>query len=556
MDILFLQIGLLFLLALAGGLIATRIRQSTMVGYLVIGLLLSPSISFTVFNFHYRGIMVNNNVINTFSQLGLVMILFFIGLNVNPQRFRKTGTVSLMLALFDLSILFTFGLLIGLAFSWDLYDSIFLGFIVSASSVVVSAKSIDDLRKLSFEESDALISMLVFEDIISIIMVVLFIGGIMTREFWPGLLNIEYLGISAFIAFIIFLSMIFLPTIKKSFFTRKNEEIFILFILSMIFLISALLEIFNISPAIGAFFAGMLFSQTDIAKDIEPRLVSFKYAFAAIFFVTYGISVDLSAFIKYMDIIVIIILLIIFGELILISSIAYLSGFSARGAMFIGAGLIPRSEDSLIFANLADSISHESGKLLPLAGPLFSITGAVVIITSIITPFFLRMSIRLTRLFSRIVPKNIAYSASLISRTMRAIFFSRNVPIIRRSPTVFILSMALPVIILLNFIFSNIYILISLIALMIIYFYLVHKHMRHVINTISYAFSNRNGKRILLLVDFIIFTFFIFVLGESIIFRLGILWILILMLVYSAITILALLIFPMKDSFTSHDHTL
>ncbi|HEU12621.1 MAG TPA: hypothetical protein ENO35_00840, partial [Euryarchaeota archaeon] len=219
MDILFLQIGLLFLLALAGGLIATRIRQSTMVGYLVIGLLLSPSISFTVFNFHYRGIMVNNNVINTFSQLGLVMILFFIGLNVNPQRFRKTGTVSLMLALFDLSILFTFGLLIGLAFSWDLYDSIFLGFIVSASSVVVSAKSIDDLRKLSFEESDALISMLVFEDIISIIMVVLFIGGIMTREFWPGLLNIEYLGISAFIAFIIFLSMIFLPTIKKSFFT-------------------------------------------------------------------------------------------------------------------------------------------------------------------------------------------------------------------------------------------------------------------------------------------------------------------------------------------------
>jgi Kef-type K+ transport system, predicted NAD-binding component len=330
MDILFLQIGILFFLALVGGLLASRIRQSTMIGYLVIGLILSPSISFTIFNFHYTGFMVNNVVINTFSQLGLVMILFFIGLNINPQKFRKTGTVSLMLASFDLSILFSIGLLIGLAFSWDLYDSIFLGFIVSASSVVVSAKTMDDLKKLSFDESDALISMLIMEDIISIVMVVIFMGSIMTNAFWPNLLNIEYVGISAFITFIIFLSMIFLPTIKRRFFTKKNEEIFILFVLSMIFLISSVLEIFNISPAIGAFFAGMLFSQTDIAKEIESRLISFKYAFAAIFFVTYGIGVDFSAFINYLYLIVIIILSIILGEMIIISSIAYLAVFLPR----------------------------------------------------------------------------------------------------------------------------------------------------------------------------------------------------------------------------------
>ncbi|MCI4434326.1 MAG: cation:proton antiporter [Thermoplasmata archaeon] len=550
MDILFLQIGILFFLALVGGLLASRIRQSTMIGYLVIGLILSPSISFTIFNFHYTGFMVNNVVINTFSQLGLVMILFFIGLNINPQKFRKTGTVSLMLASFDLSILFSIGLLIGLAFSWDLYDSIFLGFIVSASSVVVSAKTMDDLKKLSFDESDALISMLIMEDIISIVMVVIFMGSIMTNAFWPNLLNIEYVGISAFITFIIFLSMIFLPTIKRRFFTKKNEEIFILFVLSMIFLISSVLEIFNISPAIGAFFAGMLFSQTDIAKEIESRLISFKYAFAAIFFVTYGIGVDLSAFINYLYLIVIIILSIILGEMIIISSIAYLAGFSAKGAIFIGVGLIPRSEDSLIFANLAKSISTESGTLLPLSAPLFSITGAVVIVTSIITPFLLRMSIKISRALSKIVPRNIAYTASTISRIMHAIFFSKNIPIIKRNPWVFIISFILPILIILNFLILNIYLIIITLGTFILYFYMLNNHISNVIRTIS--FTNKNGKGILMVIDTIIFLFLIFLLFNSITYRFLIFMPILSILIYSIILITILELYPLMNKKTSN----
>ncbi len=544
MDYLFLQIGILFLLALIGGIVAIKTRQSTMVGYLLIGLLLSPSISFTFMGFHYGGFFVNNSVVSTFSQLGLVMILFFIGLNVNPQKFRKKSGVSILLALFDLSVLFIIGLIVGLAFSWDLYDSIFLGFIVSASSVVVSAKTMDDMRKLSSDASDALISMLVIEDIITIVMVTVFLGAIMTKAFWPGLLNIEFIGISAFLAFIIFLSLIFLPTIKRKFFSKKNEEIFVLFILSITFLISALLDIFNISPAIGAFFGGMLFSQTDVAKDIEPRLVSFKYAFGAIFFVTYGIGVDFSVFLNHADLILIIVAAIIFGEVIVTSSIAYLLGFSPKDSIFIGAGLIPRSEDSLIFANIANSVSYESKNLLPLSETLFSVTGAIVIITSIITPLFLKISSRLSRSLARIVPGNIAMSSSIISRTMRSIFFSRNIPIVRRNPFLIILSSVAPIILMVNFFTFNILWIIFTFIFFFVYIYFVHRHILNVVKINSFA--SGIGKRVTHHIDFLIISFFSLLIIESIIYRNGLFYVFIALLIFILLIFIEFNIFPKK----------
>ncbi|MEM4313486.1 MAG: cation:proton antiporter [Thermoplasmata archaeon] len=546
MDLLFLQIGILFFLALVGGLISIKIRQSTMVGYLLIGLILSPSISFTIFGFHYNGFMVNNYVISTFSQLGLVMILFFIGLNVDPQRFRKKGEVSIILAIFDLSILFIFGYLIGIAFKWDIFDSIFLGFIVSASSVVVSAKSMDDLRKLSTDASDALISMLVIEDILSIVLITIFLGTLVTKEFWPKLINVEFLGISAFLAFIIFLSMIFLPTIKRKFFSRKNEEVFILFILSITFLISSLLDIFNISPAIGAFFGGMLFSQSDIVKDIEPKLISFKYAFGAIFFVTYGIGVNFSVFLNYALLILILVIIIILGELLIIGSITYLLGFSSKESLFIGSGLIPRSEDSLIFANLANSVSSVSKNLLPLSSTLFSLTGAIVIITSIITPLFLRLSSRMSRLFLKIIPKSIIISSSLISKTMRAIFFTKNVPIIRKNPILGVFSIVLPFILILNFFILNIFYLIFSLLFLIIYFYFINKYIYGIVKTISFAFTNTNSKKIIYHVNFLIFSFFIMVYVESIISKFNIFWVLFPLLIFVVLVIGEFIFFSRK----------
>ncbi|MGC8619310.1 MAG: cation:proton antiporter [Thermoplasmata archaeon] len=511
MDFLFLDLGILFLIALIGGLLATKIKQPNMIGYLIIGLILSPSISFTILGFHYSSIMQNSQIPTIFSQLGLVILLFFIGLNIAPQKFKKTTLVATVLGITDISVMFVLGFLIGLFFHWDIFDSLFLAFIISASSVIVTAKSVDDLRKLSAMEAEALLNMLIMEDIISIFMIVIFSGFLVTKTNLPQLLNIEYIGVGSFIAFIIVLTRVFMPSIKKRIFTKKNEELFVIFVLMVIFLISALLEIFNITPAIGAFFAGMLFSETDLSKEIESKLSGFKYAFAALFFVTYGISVNLFAFVKYAYLILISVLTIILGEVFIMSTVCYLVGFSGKGSLFIGSGLVPRNEDSLIFANIANSISEETNhSVLPYSNVLFSITGAIVIITTLITPFLLKMSTRFTRVLTNLIPEYLKFSASVISRTLRSIFFYRPIPITEKHYMPGIFLSAYSLFLLLDIFYKNYYLLIITLIILILSYIFLRNFISYKVSGIPYSFTgNKQSKKIIFHVNFTLFGIFL-----------------------------------------------
>ncbi|MEM0098221.1 MAG: hypothetical protein QXL84_01250, partial [Thermoplasmata archaeon] len=224
----------------------------------------------------------------------------------------------------------------------------------------------------------------------------------------------------------------------------------------------------------------------------------------------------------------------------------YLLGFSSKESLFIGSGLIPRSEDSLIFANLANSVSSVSKNLLPLSSTLFSLTGAIVIITSIITPLFLRLSSRMSRLFLKIIPKSIIISSSLISKTMRAIFFTKNVPIIRKNPILGVFSIVLPFILILNFFILNIFYLIFSLLFLIIYFYFINKYIYGIVKTISFAFTNTNSKKISYHVNFLIFSFFIMVYVESIISKFNIFWVLFPLLIFVVLVIGEFIFFSRK----------
>jgi len=512
MDFLFLDLGILFFIALLGGILATKVKQTTMIGYLILGLILSPSITFTIFGFHYTGIMQNSQIPSIFSQLGLVMILFFIGLNIAPQKFKRTTLIATVLGIIDISVLFIVGFLIGMLFHWDIYDSIFLAFVISASSVVVTAKSVDDLKKLSAEEAEALLNMLIMEDIISIFLIVIFSGVLVTKVVIPEMINVEYLGVGSFLIFIIIISRLFLPMIKKKVFAKRNEELFVLFVLMVIFFVSALLEIFNITPAIGAFFAGMLFSETDISKEIEAKLGAFKYAFAAIFFVTYGISVNLYAFIKYVEIIIVSVVLIIIGEIFIMSTITYLLGFSSKSAVFIGSGLVPRNEDSLIFANIANGISEETNhSVLPYSGILFSITGAIVIITTIITPALLKLSTRFSRYLSKILPDFLKISGSIISRTLRSVFFYRSIPLSEKHYTSGIVASIYAASLIIDIFYFNIYYIIISFVFLIILFLLLRNFFSYKVNNIPFVITSSNNKnKIVNHVNFTVFGSFAF----------------------------------------------
>jgi len=430
MEFLYFDIAVLFFLSFLGALIAIKLKQSTMVGFLIFGLLLSPSLTFTVFGFHYSGLPVSSDIVNVLSQIGLSFLLFFIGLNISVYKFKKSALVSITLGSIDIGLMFLIGFLLAEFFGWDIYDSLFFALIISASSVVVTAKALEDMKRLNGDESYALLNLMVYEDVLSIFVAIFLSGVIVTNVTKPQILSIEYLGILSLIAFVVILTFIYVPILETKFKKYGNDEIFILFIFTVIFTMGALLEVFNITPALGAFFAGMIFAETNYAREIEKKLIPFRHAFSAIFFITYGMNISLLSFVKYADVILITLVMIIIVEVFIVSAFAYILGFSSKGSVFIGSGLIPRSEDSLIFANIALGIYlTTSGLALPYAYIIYSITGAIVLLTSIITPFFVKYSPKLQKSLSSIIPNFLKYSGNVISRSLKPIFFPKEIPI-------------------------------------------------------------------------------------------------------------------------------
>ncbi|MEM3226727.1 MAG: cation:proton antiporter, partial [Thermoplasmata archaeon] len=430
MDYFFLTLGVILLLSLVGGLFAYKLKQSPMIGYLSIGLIVGALVYIPILTDPVKVLIYNSSVIQDLSQIGLIMLLFFIGLNISPRNFTRIGKLALVLATVDLTVTIFTGFIIGKIFRWDFADTLFLAFIISQSSIIITAKSIEDLKRLTTTETETLLATLILEDFISIILVFFANGYMVTKTTTPAALSIETVGIIVLLLFFIFLMFFAMPFLKNQIFRAKNDEFLIIFALSALFLVSALLNVFGVTPAIGGFFVGMIFSETKLAKDFELKLAPIKYAFASIFFVTFGFMINLPELVSQWNIIIVSTIFIVIDEVIILSIFAYMFGFSSKSSVLIGSGALPRTEGSVIFANIAVSIFIASGGLiLTKAYVLVAITGGICILTSVATPFFLRNTESLSNALTKLVPKYLRYSGSVISRTLKPLFFPRYIPL-------------------------------------------------------------------------------------------------------------------------------
>ncbi|MGC8995126.1 MAG: cation:proton antiporter [Thermoplasmata archaeon] len=479
MDLLFLILGLMLFLAFIGGKIMDKISQPHIIGYLLFGLLLSPSLVdiFLGNSYNYQ-IQSNIGILNVFSEIGIIILLFFIGLNISYEKFIKTTKISLLIGLIDISIMFGFAFLISYLYKWNIYESIIFGFILSSSSVVVTAKNLEETNKLSDEEIETLLNMLIMEDIISIIMFVLFYGFVNTNFILPGKMYIEYLGLFSLIVFVLFLSWIFLPYVKIKFFSNKNEELFTVLILSIIFLISELIEIFNINPSIGAFFAGLLFAKSDYVNDINKLMKPLEYSFGSIFFVSYGIFINIFSFYQNLIIIILSIIFILIGEFIIIPFLLYTLGFSSKGSIFIGSGLIARNEDALIFSNLSKSIGNMFSS--NIMNVIYNVTGAIVLITTIISVPLMKYSTKINNKITKFIPECFSYPWREVSKFSKEMLFYKEIPIRKRNYWIYISLIIYGVLLLPTILFGEaLFFILSTISLVINIFLLITIIIKH-----------------------------------------------------------------------------
>lgn len=422
------EVGIIMLIAFIGAAVASKARQSVILGYILAGMLIGPYISVELFGYTYDGLVHDTGFIELLSSMGLTLLMFFVGLGFSITKLKKTKAPAIILALLDVGLGMFLGILIGFALGWPIIDTVFLAGVISMSSVAITGKALEEMERTSSPETEYLLGTVIVESFLSMVLLTI-VGGLMFKSDADGM-NMTRLivGILAFYAFFIFLAIVVIPRVVKHFESIKSNELFVLFALGLVFLSAALAEVAGVPAIIGAFFLGMVFAETKLAERIEDRITPFRDALVAVFFITFGMMIDLSMLYTIVPILLIAVPVTLFYEVIMLSSVSYLLGFTSKAATFIGTAMTGRSSEAIMYASVGSNSPAitKGSELNPFAG-------AFCFLMSMVAPPLMKYSTGLTRALARITPKFLIYGGSLINRTMSKLILPSTIKLFERT---------------------------------------------------------------------------------------------------------------------------
>ena len=411
-ELLF-QLGAIMLLAFIAATVAGKMNQSVMIGYIIIGAFIGPKMNFEIFGVQYHGLIRDTSFIDILSNIGLIMLMFFVGLEFSFTKLKKTRTPAIILAVIDTSLGLFVGFLFASYLGWPLIDSIFLAGVIAMSSTSIAMKVLFDLKRMSSPEVEFLIGLVVVETFIAMVILAVASGMIVQPNANPVGYGQLLIGIAAFYAFFVWIAMWAIPRVVRFFNSIENDELFILFALGIVFLTSGVAAVMNVPPIIGAFFIGMILAESKVTARIQMKLDSFKDAFVAIFFTSFGMMIDPAMFDRVLWMVVLAVPIVLLFEVFVVSSVTYLVGFSAKASTTIGTSVSGRGVESILYASIGSRVQGAT-----MGAQLNPFAGAFCFVLSAITPPMVKHSAGIANALSRIVPKPVKFSGALISRTL------------------------------------------------------------------------------------------------------------------------------------------
>ncbi len=434
----FIGLALLFGMAFLGAFVAHRMRQSMVVGYILMGIVLGvlavvlPDQVGTHL-FLDTGERTLRPAIELLSDLGLVFLLFFIGVEFSLAKMRRAGRPSLVIALAHFSINMYAGALIGMAFGWDARSTFFLAAVMTMSSLGVAAKSLIELRRLDREETEYVVGSMIVEDFLTMALLVVAMGTVAAGSIGsevPGEQLLRSVGGAAIVyAVFIVLALIVIPRLARTVERVRSDEVFVLLALAAILGSAALAYYYGMPFMLGAFFIGMAFSESRISERLQLRLLSFRDAFVAVFFVGFGLRVDLGAVPQAIGPIVASLAVVILDDAVILSAIVYLMGFNARSSTSLGASLLGRSDDSILFASVGGALTKADGtRLLPRAEQLYPFAGGIALVTNFVCPWAIRKSAGLAGWLGTALPAPVRFAGVAIGRSMHPLLLHHALP--------------------------------------------------------------------------------------------------------------------------------
>ncbi len=409
--------------ALVGAAIAAKLRQSMILGYLVVGVMLGYfATQYLTPNFGIQ--IVGNESISILSDLGVAFLLFFVGLEVSVSRLRRAGRAASVLAVADVAVLYFSGTLLGFAMGWPLADTLFLAGILAMSSVGVAAKSLSDMKRLANDETATLLGMMIVEDFITMIILAITTAWAVGSSN-PGKITESLQAVAIVYGALIAFALFVIPRLYKRIERVRNDEVFALLALGLVFASAALAEQYGMPFIIGTFFVGMAFSETRLSERLTLRLSTLRDAFVGVFFLMFGVQIHLATAFASLWIVAAAVVLVIFDEVFILGALSVLIGFKGKAAALIGASAVGRGEDSIIFANIGAGLVHPPGTALagqPVLGhhlELYPIAGGVSLVTSAIVPVALKHANALAKAGAFLTPHAMRHATGLVGEFIR-----------------------------------------------------------------------------------------------------------------------------------------
>ena len=357
-------------------LIFKKLKQPLVLGYIVAGFICTPHFKFTPS-------VVDSASIHIWSEIGVIFLLFALGLEFSFKKLMKVGGSAVISACTIIFCMILVGVFVGWTFGWNRMDCIYLGGMLAMSSTTIIYKAFDDMGLRQQRFAGLVLSILILEDILAIVLMVMLSTMAVSHNFE----GTEMLGSIAKLLFFLILWFVvgiyLIPVLLKKCRKLMSEETLLIVSLGLCFGMVVLAAHTGFSAAFGAFIMGSILAETVEAESIERLVKPVKDLFGAIFFVSVGMMVDPLMIVEYAGPIVVITLAVIVGQSLFGTLGVLLAGQPLKTAMQCGFSLTQIGEFAFIIASLGVSLHVTSHFLYP-------IVVAVSVITTFLTPYMIR----------------------------------------------------------------------------------------------------------------------------------------------------------------------
>ncbi|OHE81197.1 MAG: potassium transporter, partial [Verrucomicrobia bacterium RIFCSPLOWO2_12_FULL_64_8] len=376
-----------------------RLKQPVVLGYIIAGVIIGPHTP-------PYPLIHDEATINTLSELGVILLMFSLGLEFSLRKLTSVGVPALLAALMEIFLLFWAGIEVGRLFGWGTMDSVFLGAMLSMSSTTVIIKMLGEMGKMKERFAQLVFGILIIEDILGIAMIALLSGIAMT-----GTLGFVEVGrtlgrLGIFLAVVLVAGLLVVPRLTAYVARFKSNEMLVITVLGLCFGVSLLAMKLGYSVALGAFVIGAIVAETREIHRIEALIEPIRDMFSAVFFVAIGLLIDPKMLVVHWQPILVITLAVVVGKVLACTFGVFMGGNDTRTSLRAGMSLAQIGEFSFIIASLGVTLKVTSGFLFPIAV-------AVSALTTLSTPYLIRGADTLTDAFLRMAPRPLVNTLEL-----------------------------------------------------------------------------------------------------------------------------------------------